>query len=367
MKFKELGIKSEFVQALSEMKIENASEIQEKVIPFLLNNERDLIGKAQTGTGKTLAFGLPLLDKINPDLNKVQALILSPTRELGKQIAKQLFKCTKYSSKIFIEAVYGGEKIDVQIQRLSRPTHIIVATPGRLIELMQKNVINLNSVKTVVLDEADEMLTLGFKKELNEILDSMVNPKNTWLFSATISPEIKKIINNYLTDPMMIEVLKSKTDTSTIRYEFVKAEDDQKLYALTQFLNLRKEERGIIFCKTKATVTALTSQMQAKKLNADCIQGDMKQIDRDKVMRAFRSEKLQYLVATDISARGIDVADLGFVVHYQLPDQTEFFVHRSGRTGRAGKKGYSLAIVNQWEVNQIKEIEKVLKLTMNKI
>lgn len=367
MNFKELGIKKEFVQALTELNIETPSEIQQKVIPFLLNNDRDLIGKAQTGTGKTLAFGLPLLHRINPEKNKIQAIILSPTRELGKQIAKQLFKCTKYSDKIFIEAVYGGEKIDVQIQRLSRPTHIIVATPGRLIELMQKKVINLDSVKTVVLDEADEMLTLGFKKELNQILDSMTQPKNTWLFSATIPPEIKKIISSYLLDAMMVEVEKSKSDTSVIRYEFVQADEDQKLFALLQFLSLRKEERGIIFCKTKVMVTSLTGQMKAKKLNADCIQGDMKQIERDKVMRAFRSEKLQYLVATDISARGIDVADLGFVVHYQLPDQTEFFVHRSGRTGRAGKKGYSLAIVNQWEMNQLKDIEKVLKLKMNKI
>ena len=197
MNFKELGIKKEFVQALTELNIETPSEIQQKVIPFLLNNDRDLIGKAQTGTGKTLAFGLPLLHRINPEKNKIQAIILSPTRELGKQIAKQLFRCTKYSDKIFIEAVYGGEKIDVQIQRLSRPTHIIVATPGRLIELMQKKVINLDSVKTVVLDEADEMLTLGFKKELNQILDSMTQPKNTWLFSATIPPEIK----NKLFDP----------------------------------------------------------------------------------------------------------------------------------------------------------------------
>lgn len=366
MTFKELGVKKEFVQALMDMKIEKPSEVQEKSIPFLINNDRDFIGKAATGTGKTLAFGLPLLDKIDPKQNKIQGLILSPTRELGKQIAKQLFKCTKYSEKIFIEAVYGGEKIDVQIQRLSRPTHIIVATPGRLIELVEKNVIDLKSVKTLILDEADEMLTLGFKKELTQILEMLKYSKNTWLFSATIPPDIKKIINNYLTDAMMMEVDKKK-EVSTIRYEFIKTEEDQKLYALLQFLSLRKEERGIIFCKTKAAVTALTSQLIAKKLSADCIQGDMKQIERDKVMRAFRGEKLQYMVATDISARGIDVADLGFVVHYQLPDQTEFFLHRSGRTGRAGKKGYSLAIITSKEMDQLKKIERELSLTMNKI
>lgn len=367
MTFKELGIRKEFVQALDEMKITQPSEIQLKTIPFLLQNDRDLIGKAQTGTGKTLAFGLPLLEKIDPSKAKVQALILSPTRELGKQIAKQLFKCTKYSEKIFIEAVYGGEKIDIQIQRLSRPTHIVVATPGRLIELVEKKVIDLSHVRNVVLDEADEMLTLGFKKELNQILDMLRPPKNTWLFSATIPPEIKKIINNYLSDAILIEVEKSKTDTSSIRHEFIRVEEDQKLFALLQFLSLRKEERGIIFCKTKSAVTDLTKQLQAKKLSVDCIQGDLKQIERDKVMRAFRGEKIQYLVATDISARGIDVADLGFVVHYQLPDQVEFFVHRSGRTGRAGKKGHSLAIVGPREMDKLKEIERELKLKINRI
>ena len=367
MTFKELGIRQEFVQALTEMKIEQPTEIQLKTIPFLLQNERDLIGKAQTGTGKTLAFGLPILDKIDPTKNQIQAIILSPTRELGKQIAKQLFKCTKYSDKIFIEAVYGGEKIDVQMKRLSRPTHIVVATPGRLIELVEKNVISLGAVKNVVLDEADEMLTLGFKKELNQILDMMRQSKNTWLFSATIPPEIKKIINNYLTDAIMIEVEKSKTDTSRIIHEFVKVEEDQKLFALLQFLSLRKSERGIIFCKTKNAVNDLTKQLQAKKMSVDCIQGDLKQIERDKVMRAFRGEKIQYLVATDISARGIDVADLGFVVHYQLPDQVDFFVHRSGRTGRAGKKGYSLAIVGPREMDKLKEIERELKLRINRV
>jgi ATP-dependent RNA helicase DeaD len=365
MSFAQLGVKKEFVQALDDQRITNPSEIQQKVIPFLLNNDRDIIGKAQTGTGKTLAFGLPLLQKINPAKNVVQALILSPTRELSVQISKQLFKCTKYSEKIYTETVYGGEKIELQIARLSRPTHIIVATPGRLIELLDKKIINLSHVKTLILDEADEMLTLGFKKELTKILEMITGEKNTWLFSATIPPEIKKIISNYLHDAHLIEVEKQKT--SPIRYEYVKAEEDQKFFALLQFLSFRQEERGIIFCKTKAAVTTLTSQLKAKKMEADCIQGDLKQIERDKVMRAFRNEKLQYLVATDISARGIDVADLGFVVHYQLPQNTEFFVHRSGRTGRAGKKGFSLAIVASHEMELLKKIERETNIKMNKV
>jgi ATP-dependent RNA helicase DeaD len=365
MSFKELGIKSDFIKSLDEQKITNPSDIQQKVIPFLLKNEKDVIAKAQTGTGKTLAFGLPLLQKIDPSKNAIQGLILCPTRELGIQISKQIFKCTKYSEKIFTEAVYGGEKIELQIARLQRPTHIIVATPGRLIELIDKEIIKLNQVHTLILDEADEMLTLGFKKELNQIFDRISSKYNTWLFSATISPEIKKIIQKYLQDPTMIEAAAQKA--SPIRYEFVKVEEDQKFYALLQFLSVRKEERGIIFCKTKALASSVALQLKSKKFLVDCIQGDLKQIERDKVMRAFRSEKIQYLVATDISARGIDVADLGFVVHYQLPENIEFFVHRSGRTGRAGKKGYSLAIVANYEMELLKKIERELKIKMNSI
>ena len=368
MSFKELGIKEDFIKGLTEMGINTPTEIQNEAIPYLLNNNKDFIGLAQTGTGKTLAFGLPVLQRINPTSDKLQTIILSPTRELCKQIAKQLFKYTKYSDKIFTEAVYGGEKIDIQKARLNRTTHVIVATPGRLLDLLHQKIINLDDVKTVVLDEADEMLSMGFKKELNDILDYAKGRKNIWLFSATMPVSLKNIISNYMSlEARTVEINKGQKVNASIMHQYAVVDDDKKLEALLNFFKTQKGERGIVFCRTKAAADLLCKQLKAKNKEVDVIHGDLKQIERDKVMRAFKGDKLETLIATDISARGIDVADLAYVVHYQLPDQIEYFTHRSGRTGRAGKKGLSICLINNKEINKLKAIERELKLNIGRV
>lgn len=362
--FAQLGIAASFIQALQENNILQPTEIQEKTIPFLLQQESDLIAQAQTGTGKTAAFGLPLLQKANTGLPKVQALILCPTRELGQQIAKQLFRFTKYGPKVFVEAVYGGAHIDEQLKRLSRPTHIIVATPGRLIDLLDRKAIDLSAVKTVVLDEADEMLSMGFQKELDFILAQTKDKRNTWLFSATMPPEIQAIIKKYMSPTAMrVQVDKQNTVNKNIDHRYLLCDEQEKLQCLLHFLQSQGDERGLIFCKTKATAQTLAKQLSAKNYPADALHGDLQQRERDKVMRAFTNrQEFQALVATDIAARGLDINDLSFVVHYQLPEQLEYYTHRSGRTARAGKKGISLCIVEPKEMNQLKNISRSLSI-----
>ncbi len=368
MSFKKLGVSNEFIKALSENDIVTPTEIQEKSIPFLLTKGSDFIGQAQTGTGKTAAFGLPLLHKVDPKSRNVQALILCPTRELGQQIAKQLFRFTKYSAKIFTEAVYGGEKIDRQIERLKRPTQIVVATPGRLIDLVKQKAIDLSHVHTVVLDEADEMLSMGFKKELDTILNFTGKDKNTWLFSATMPEGIKRIIHKYMSpNTYRIEVNRQKLVNASITHQYAVVDMVNKLQALTYFLKSQGDNRGIIFCKTKSSTKTLSKQLISRNFPCDAIHGDLTQKERDKVMRAFKNKGLQVLVATDISARGIDVQNLAFVVHYELPDQLEYYTHRSGRTARAGKTGLSLSLITSKEERRIKEIAKELGITMKKV
>lgn len=367
MTFKELGVSEAFIKALTENNIKEPTEIQKKAIPFLLTKGSDFIGQAQTGTGKTAAFGLPLLHRIDPKINKVQALILSPTRELCQQIAKQLFRFTKYSEKIFVEAVYGGEKIDIQMRNLSRPTHIIVATPGRLIDLHERKVVDLSHIHTVVLDEADEMLSMGFKKELDQVLQATSGNRTTWLFSATMPHEIKQIIKTYMAhDAHKVEVNKDVLVNADIEHQYVECLEPEKLNILVKFLNQQDQSRGIIFCRTKASAQTLAKQLLAKNFAADAIHGDLMQKERDKVMRAFKNEKVQILIATDISARGIDVENLAYVVHFQLPDQTEYYTHRSGRTARAGKEGISLSIVASQEIKRLKNIEQELNISIKR-
>lgn len=366
--FIDLGLRKKLVRGINEMGIENPTEIQEKAIPFLLEKGTDFIGQAQTGTGKTAAFGLPILNNIDVENKTVQALVLCPTRELGQQIAKQFFKYTKYTGKIFTEAVYGGEKIDKQIAALSRPTHIIVATPGRLLDLMKRKVVNLDHVKTIVLDEADEMLSIGFKLELDEILSRIGERKNIWLFSATMSPDIQKIIKKYMKpDAKRVEVSRGKIVNEQIKHHYVISEASLKLQTLLSFLQSRKGERGIIFCKTKAATQTLEKQLRSRNVEVAVIHGDLMQKEREKAMRAFKNEKANVLLATDISARGIDVRDLAFVVHFQLPDQIDYYTHRSGRTGRGGKKGMSIAIIEPSELPRIKKIGQELNIHFKRI
>lgn len=366
--FAALGISKNIIKGLNEMGITTPTGIQREAIPLLLQGDADLVGQAQTGTGKTAAYGLPVLELLDPNFDKPQALILSPTRELAQQVAKQLFKFTKYTDKIFCEAVYGGEKIDIQIKNLQRPTQVVVATPGRLIDLLKRKAIDLRYVKVVVLDEADEMLSLGFKKELDEILDALKEVRNKWLFSATMPHEIGAIVNKHMSpEAHRITVGKDSVVNKNIEHKFLVCDDVNKLDILVDFLKSEEKERGVIFCKTKAATAKLAKQLIAKNISAESIHGDMLQKDRDKVMRAFKNESLRVLVATDLAARGIDVQDLGFVVHYQFPDQQEYYTHRSGRTARAGKNGLSLALVNSYELKTLRNYEKALGISFSQI
>jgi len=360
--FTHLGVRKDIVKSLKELNITTPTEIQEKGIPTLLKQKTDFIGLAQTGTGKTAAFGIPVLQHIDTNNDHVQALILSPTRELVQQIKKQLFKFTKHAdNKIFLEAVFGGEKIDRQLKNLERTTHVIIATPGRLIDMINRGTINLKQVKTVVLDEADEMLSMGFKQELDTILTYTGANKNTWLFSATMPEGIKRIIKTYMSDDAArIVVNENSLVNANISHQYIKTTIKEKTSDIIAYLGTKDAGRGIIFCKTKLGTQALAKELTEEGFSVGALEGDMQQKERDKVMRAFKKEVIQVLISTDVSARGIDVNNLAFVLHHQLPQQLEYYTHRSGRTARAGKKGVSVAFILPVELERVYEIQKEL-------
>jgi ATP-dependent RNA helicase DeaD len=366
--FNDLGITKPFLDALAEANITEPSDIQIQTIPILLRAPTDFVGQAQTGTGKTIAFGLPLLMKVDPADPRVQALVLAPTRELCQQISKQLFKLTKFKRDVFITAVYGGEKIEDQLYKLSKPTQIVVATPGRLLDLLERKALDLQYVENVVLDEADEMISMGFKTELETILKQSNEQSFTWMFSATIPEELNTIVETYMgSETQRIQINKRKVINSLIEHQYLICHGSHKTEYLTQFLQSQIKMSGMIFCKTKAMTATVAKQLIAKNISAGALHGDLEQRDRDKVMRAFKNGKLKYLVATDIAARGIDIEDLGFVVHYQLPDEMENYTHRSGRTARAGKRGISIAFVDPVELKRLKVIEKALTISFVQI
>lgn len=361
--FSDLGISSQLIKGLKELNIVEPTKIQVSAIPLLLNSTNDFVGQAQTGTGKTAAFGLPLLQNMDSRKEEVQGLIIAPTRELCQQIAKQLFKFTKYTDKIFVESVYGGADINNQIQRLKRPTHVVVATPGRLMDLIKREAVDISRVKHVVLDEADEMLSMGFKQDIHHILGHVPIEKSIWLFSATMPQGIQEIIKKFLSkDAHKIEVSREAGVNSNVTHEYMVCASKDKLPELMHFLAYHKDERGMIFCQTKKTARTLTKQLIAKNKSVEVIEGDMGQRDRDKAMRKFKSEKVDLLVTTDIAARGIDVKGLSFVIHYELPQQTEYYTHRSGRTGRAGLKGNSILFIGEREKEHIYTLQKELKI-----
>ncbi len=367
--FLELGIGKDYIKALNELNIINPTEIQEAVIPILLKTKTDLIGLAQTGTGKTAAFGLPMLNSIDPKKVEVQGLIIAPTRELVQQIKKQLFKFTKYTEeKIFVEGVYGGDKIEMQIRALRRPTHIVVATPGRLLDLLERKAVDISNVKILILDEADEMLSMGFKEDLNKILKHNTSERNTWLFSATMPKEIKQIVKDYMSvDAIKIEVNKNALVNENISHHYINTKIKDKVSVIIELLNARQKERGVIFCRTKAGTKKLTKQLQDEGFVVDALEGDMQQRDREKVMRAFKNESLQILVSTDVSARGIDVNNLTFVLHHQWPDYLDYYTHRSGRTARAGKTGQSIALIIPGEMQKILDAQKELGIIFSEM
>ena len=352
------------IRGVEELGIVTPTKVQAKVIPFLLKDGGDLIAQAQTGTGKTAAFGLPLLTKIDPKLNEIQGLVIAPTRELAKQIGKQLFRFTKYTEKMFVEVVSGGDNLDRQVMALRRPTHIVVATPGRLIDLIARKALTLDSVRHLVLDEADEMLTMGFKMELTKILSLASNRRSTWLFSATFPEAIQQLIKGCMSPQAhSIQIDQSHVVNRDIEHRFAICKREHKTEFIADFLKRQKEKRGLIFCRTREGAIDLCRELIALGLSVDVLQGDLMQKERDKVMRAFKKERIQFMVATDVAARGIDVAGLSFVIHHQLPDQIQYYTHRAGRTARAGSKGLSLALIESNEKRDIAVLEAKLRVT----
>ena len=366
--FKDLGVPPDLIKGLEELGILTPTEIQGLAIPFLMVNGGDLIAQAQTGTGKTAAFGLPMLTKVDPKSKEVQGLVVAPTRELAKQIGKQLFRYTKYSAKIFVEVVGGGDSFDRQAAALQRPTQIVVGTPGRILDLIRRKALNLSSVRHLVLDEADEMLSMGFKKELKQIIYLTRDRRSTWLFSATFPDAIEELIKGSMSpDPHSLKVDASHVVNRDIEHRYATCGRGDKTDFVAGFLKQQKEKRGLIFCRTKAGAMKLGQQLTTLGLSVGVLQGDLVQKERDKVMRAFKKERLQFLIATDVAARGIDVEGLAFVIHHQLPDQIEYYTHRSGRTARAGKKGVSIVLIESKERRRLEKIEEELGLTFTQL
>lgn len=365
--FKQLGLSDEVLKALSDLGFERPSDIQYKAIPQLLTGSKDFIGLAQTGTGKTAAFGLPLLELIDPLDNYTQALILAPTRELGQQISEQLNLYSKYQEKINILPVYGGAPIVNQMKALKKTQHIIIATPGRLIDLIKRKAVKLDQLEVIVLDEADEMLNMGFKEELDQILSYTPENKLTWLFSATMPNEIKRIVNTYMDNPIEVRIDQQDKVNTNIEHQYAVIKQSNKTEALTRFLDSDPNMRGIIFCRTKRDTQELSEELLSQNIKADAIHGDLSQPQRDRVMNRFKTHDLQLLVATDVAARGIDVNNLTHVFHYTLPDSNAYYTHRSGRTARAGKTGISLAFINGREHRKISTLEKQLGISFENI
>ncbi len=369
--FAKLGVRADLNRGLEELGIHNPTEVQQKAIPFLIQEggHHDLVAQAQTGTGKTAAFGLPLLMKMDSRVRHVQGLVLAPTRELAKQIGKQLFRFTKHvEKKIFVEVLTGGDNIDRQAEALKRPTQIIVGTPGRIMDMMERRALDLQNVKHLVLDEADEMLSMGFKKQLLEILKLTGQRQSTWLFSATFPEAIHLLIRGCMEpNPHTIHVDQENVVNRDIDHRFVIIKPEAKVGFISNFIKKQKDSRGLIFCRTKVDANTLTQALADQGFSVAVIQGDLMQKERDKVMRAFKKERVQVVVATDVAARGIDVAGLSFVIHHQLPEQLEYYTHRSGRTARAGNKGMSLALVHPKEKWKLPQIEKELHVTFREL
>ena len=366
-KFTDLGLSQESLKALEDLGFEKPSDIQSEAIPILMSGDHDFIGLAQTGTGKTAAFGLPLLEKIDPNNPKTQALVLAPTRELGQQIAEQLVKFSKYRKKVSMLAVYGGAPIMNQIKALRSPQHIIIATPGRLIDLIKRKSVKLEKLEYLVLDEADEMLQMGFKEELDKILTYTPEEKSVWLFSATMPDQIKRIVKKYMEDPMEVRVNSQNKVNVNIEHQYCLIKKSNKTEALVRFMDVNPQMRGIVFCRTKRDTQSLAEELMYRNYKADAIHGDLSQPQRDRVMKRFKSKQIQLLCATDVAARGIDVADLTHIFHFALPDDDAYYTHRSGRTGRAGKEGISVAFISGREEQRINRLAKQLGIQFSKI
>lgn len=358
--FEELGVSEEIRKAIDELGFEQPMPVQEEVIPYLLGNRNDVIALAQTGTGKTAAFGIPLLQRINIESKETQAVVVSPTRELCLQIADDLKDFGKYLPHLHIAAVYGGASIETQIKQLRRGVQIIVATPGRLIDLMHRGKAKLENVHNVVLDEADEMLNMGFQESITEILTDVPEDRNTLLFSATMSREVERVAKGYLHDYKEIVVGSRNEGAENVNHIYYMVNAKDKYLALKRLVDFYPKIYGIVFCRTKVETQEVADKLIKDGYNAESLHGDLSQQQRDLTMQKFRSHLTQLLVATDVAARGLDVNDLTHVINYGLPDDVENYTHRSGRTGRAGKKGTSLSIIHTRERSKVRNIEKII-------
>ncbi|MBC7902437.1 MAG: DEAD/DEAH box helicase [Gemmatimonadaceae bacterium] len=367
MTFEEIGIEERLVKAVTDLGYVNPTPIQEKAIPVLLGGTTDFIGLAQTGTGKTAAFGIPLLSVINASEKHPQALVVCPTRELCMQIVNEIELFKKYMPAIQVIAVYGGTSIGMQIRDIKRGVQIVVATPGRLIDLIERKAINLEQIKYVVLDEADEMLNMGFQEDIEFILQNTPKRESTWLFSATMPAEIRRVSKKYMQSPVEVTVGKMNTANKSIDHQFYVTSAQHRYEALKRLIDFNPGIYGIIFTRTKADAQEIAERLTREGYDIDALHGDLTQGQRDKVMGEFREKTLQLLIATDVAARGIDVKDITHVINYELPDDIEVYTHRSGRTGRAGNTGICMSIVHSREIGRLRQIERIVQVPFHKL
>ncbi|MCM4161160.1 DEAD/DEAH box helicase [Antarcticibacterium flavum] len=360
-KFEQLGLNPAILKAVEDMGFTSPSEVQEKAIPILLQENTDMVALAQTGTGKTAAFGFPLIQKINADKKHTQGLILSPTRELCLQITNELKNYSKYTPGLNTVAIYGGASITDQSKQIQRGAQIIVATPGRMQDMINRRLVDISKIEFCILDEADEMLNMGFFEDITAILSHTPKDKHTWLFSATMPKEVSTIAKKFMRTPVEITVGTKNQGTSNVSHEYYAVNSRDRYSALKRLADANPDIFSVVFCRTKRDTQKVAEQLIEDGYNAAALHGDLSQNQRDLVMKSFRSRQIQMLVATDVAARGIDVDDITHVIHYQLPDEPEVYTHRSGRTGRAGKSGVSMVIVSKSEVRKIKSIERIIK------
>jgi ATP-dependent RNA helicase DeaD len=360
-KFEQLGLNESLLKAILDLGFENPSEVQEKAIPLLLEKDTDMVALAQTGTGKTAAFGFPLIQKIDADNRNTQALVLSPTRELCLQITNELKNYSKYEKGINVVAVYGGASITEQAREIKRGAQIIVATPGRMQDMINRGLVNIKNIDYCILDEADEMLNMGFYEDIVSILSDTPDQKSTWLFSATMPQEVARIAKQFMSDPVEITVGTKNSGSATVSHEFYLVNARDRYEALKRIADANPDIFSVVFCRTKRDTQAVAEKLIEDGYSAAALHGDLSQAQRDGVMKSFRGRQIQMLVATDVAARGIDVDNITHVVNYQLPDEIETYNHRSGRTGRAGRLGTSIVIVTKSELRKISSIERIIK------
>jgi ATP-dependent RNA helicase DeaD len=358
MSFKELGLKPELIKAVEYLGFDDPMPIQEKTIPVLLSEKRDFVGLAQTGTGKTAAFGLPMIQQIHPKKNHPQGIILCPTRELCMQITEDLKNFSRFTDGIRIVAIYGGASMANQIRQIQNGAQIVVATPGRLVDLMERKSISLSKIQYAVLDEADEMLHMGFQEDINKILGQMPAKRSIWLFSATMPPGVATIAKNYLKDPIEVSVGGRNRSPEKITHTCYVVHEKDRYQGLKRIIDFSPDMFGLVFCRTRKETQSLAESLMGDGYQADALHGDLSQPQRDYIMRKFRQKAVRILVATDVAARGLDVDDITHVIHYNLPDEAEVYTHRSGRTGRAGKSGLSMLLANQKQLHRVRDLEK---------